>query len=271
MPDGFGRLSLEEMINTVRRRCDLLRYDVVTNPALGSAGEELNLEQINRLVSNEDIKMYLNMALTSRSIDVATLDNTLLADEESIDIQAGIVEYEMPADLLSLRAVYFKPLGVAATQIPPNHRYMLFEMDQDNDIGEPSADVITTYRRRLNYIVLNQVPLSDNAGGLIVDYIKSMLPLLTDDQVLETPLAVILQQVVMQDATVEVVAQKMKLDTTELRLTQTALAAQLEKAILNYHTPKTIRMVPNVEMVYPPGVRRPSSWQSLGWYRRGFF
>lgn len=264
--DIAGRLTLAEMRNEVRRRCDLLRY------AINTVGEETALQQIDRLVSNEDLNMYLNMALARRCVDVNITDNTIMADEVPLDIVASQVEYELPADLMLLRAVYLKPVGVTNSLLPPSQRYFLYEEDTDNSIAQqPSGDVMMTYRRRLNMIVLNQVPATDNPGGLLIDYVKMMLPLLVDDQKLESPLAWVLQQVIVQDAAVEVTTQKLKLDATELRQTQTELVGQLGLAVVNYHIPKIIRMVPGVQMAYAPMTRRPSSWATWGFGNRGWW
>lgn len=263
--DTLGRLTREEMRNEVRRKLDLLRYTINT------VGEETALQQINRLISNEDLNMYLNMALQRRCVDVNIADNTIMADEFAVDVVQNKVEYTFPADLMFLRAVYYKPQGTAYTLVPPNNRYMLYEQDSDEDIAsQPTFDQIRTYRRRLNMIVLNQVPGANNPGGLLFDYTKSMLALLADDQVLETPLAFILQQVIMQDAAVEATAQKLKLDTSELRATQGELVGQLQAAVLNYHAPKTIRLLPGTMIAYPPYVRRPNAWQTgFGWNGSG--
>lgn len=263
--DTSGRLNREEMRNEVRRKLDLLRYTI------DPFGAETALQQINRLISNEDLNMYLNMALQRRCVDVNIADNTIMADEFAVDVVANQVEYVFPADLMFLRAVYYKPLGTTYTLSPPNGRYMLYEQDSDEGIAvQPSFDQISTYRRRLNMIVLNQVPQSANPGGILFDYTKFMLALLTDDQVLETPMAFILQQVIMQDAAVEATAQKLKLDTSELRATQGELVGQLQAAVINYHAPKTIRLLPGATIAYPPMVRRPNIWQrGFGWNGSG--
>lgn len=256
--DEVGRLTLVEMVNEVRRRCDLVRYN------LNAAGEETSLQQVDRLVSDQDIKMYLNMALQRRSVEVNINDNTIMADEAIVDIVVNQVEYELPFDLMFLRAVYIKPVGILPTLVPPNQRIMLFEMDDQNPIASPGGDCYNSYRRRLNMIVLNSVPQFNNPGGLLIDYVKLFLALREDDQVIETPLATIIQQVVIQDAAVEVVVQKMKIDATELRATQAELVAQMQEAVLNYHAPKTIRLAGSVPFVFAPGSGRPLTWNGFG-------
>lgn len=261
MPDIYGRLKLVEMREQVRRKLDLLRFGI------NQAGEETGQQQLDRLISNEDLNMYLNMALARRCIDVNIADNTIMGDEATIDVLANQVEYALPADFMFLRGVYWKGVGTAFSLLPPNQRYPLLELDSDNDIAfQPSFDNMATYRRRLNAIVLNQVPQTDNPGGLLIDYVKMMLPLLDDDQILETPLSWILQQVIMQDAAVECTSQKLKLDTTDLRMTQGELVEQLKLAVMNYHAPKVITMTPGVVVAYPPFVRRPNSWQRVWGY-----
>lgn len=266
MPDTFGRLTLEEMRQQVRRKLDLLRYKV------NADGSEGVLQQLDVLISNEDLNMYLNMALARRCIDVNIADNTIMADEALINIVANTVEYQLPDDMMFLRAVYITPVGVTALQSPPSQRYMLFEDDTDNDINTQPTGQITTYRRRLNYIVLNQVPQQSSNIALSVDYVKMMLPLLDDAQILETPLSWMIQQVIMQDAAVEATVEKLKLDASELRTTQGELVAQLQMAVLNYHAPKVLQMTTGVRLAYPPWQTRPNSWQNgWGWRGNGWF
>jgi len=255
--DDYGRYTLGEMYIHVRRRVDMVRkvVDVIT-------GEEAATLQLDPLISNEDIKMYLNTALFKRTIDISVLDNTILSDSSRIDIVKDQVEYELPADLLFLRSVYYKPPGVAFTEVPPNQRIYLYEYDQEGNLNYDLLGT-PTYRRRLNKVVLNEVPKQDNQGGLVVEYVKGPFPLRTEDQVLETPLAFIIQEVIILDAAIYITSERMKMNSEELRFSLKELESRLSLAAVNYHAPKTIRMINPIQMARLPNRR-------VGWAgRRG--
>ena len=255
--DIAGRLSLADMRAAVRRRIDALRFTIVE-------GVETDLLQTNPLVSDQDIDLFLNTALTKRSVDVSVGDNTIMADEALIDVVADTIEYLLPDDMMFLRALYWKNDTRVLTQVPPNERFMMYENDSDEPISQQLVQSVEvpTYRRRLNMLVLNQVPQIDNPGGILVDYTKHFLPLFSDDQIIESPLAQIIQQIVILDAVIEIVTERMKLDATELRTTLSGLESRLEMAVLNYHAPKTIRMVTGVVLVRPPLGRGNRSWNN---------
>lgn len=246
-----GLYTLEEMRLLVRRRLDT--YRPIVDPLTGI---EAGVQQLDPLVTNDDINMYLNSALTMRMIDLTTADATIMSDESAIDIVALQVEYPLPEDLQFLRSVYYKWQSVAYTIAPPNQRLYLYEYDQEGDINENLFDWATpTYRRRLNSIVLNQIPQLDNPGGLVVEYVKLMLPLSADDQVLESPLARILQEVIVLDATILILTERIKIPATELRMSLKTYVDRLTLAGRNYSDPKVIRMASPVRLTWPYGSR----------------
>lgn len=260
MPDLNGRMNRLELRQAIRRRVDT--YRGVVDP---TTGEESGTQQLDPLVTNQDLNMYINSALIKRHIDITTLDDTIMADEATVDIVADQVEYSLPDDLLFLRSVYLKPEGETYTITPPNQRTYLYEYDQEGDINLPEVGA-GTYRRRLNSIVLNWVPTNDNTGGLMFDYVKSPLVMMDDTQVLETPLAWILQEVVILDCVIEIAIQKMQMDARELRLSLKEMEARLSLAAINYSEPKLVRMVPTVQLALSPvGNRRFRSWVGRGW------
>jgi len=255
MPDLYGRLNRAEIRTHIRRRVDMHR--AVVNV---TTGEESGVQQLDPLITNDDLNMYINAALIKRHIDVTTLDDTIMADETTIDIVANQVEYTLPPDLLFLRAVYFKPVGLVHTLAPPNQRVYLYEYDQESDINLPESSN-PTYRRRLNTIILNSIPSVINVGGLVIDYVKSPLVMAADDQVLETPLAWILQEVIVLDCVVWIVSEKMQMPTAEFRASLIDFESRLSLAAVNYSSPKSIRMVPAVSMASSPmGTRKGKSW-----------
>lgn len=253
--------TLAQMRDKVRRRVDAYRV------TLDVAGGETSIDQINPLISNEDILMYLNAALTKRSVDVAVNDNTILADSVEVDIVTDQVEYPLPEDIMFLRGLYWKHESITSTLLPPNKRTYMYEQDDDSDINEDiiSDQTVPQYRRRLNFFVLDQVPKRDNKGGVLVDYVKSPLELVEEDQVLEIPLANILQEVIILDATIGICSERMKVDTSDIRTSLGELEARLQLAVLNYHAPKAIRMASRVVLVHSP-VERSGKW-SRSWRR----
>lgn len=249
----YGLYTLAELRDIVRRKCDTYRANVNI-----TTGAETSLQQLDPIVSNEDIDMYLNTALIKRMIDINVLDNTIMADEQKINIVANTVEYALPEDLFYIRALYFKPLGVTYSEVPPSMRIYLQEYDQDNDQNW-LFDGTPTYRRRLNTIVLNQVPTQANPGGLVVDYVKSHLALRADDQVIETPLAQIIQEVVILDAVVFITTEKMQVTAQEIRQSLSDMEQRLMLAATNYHAPKVVSFVnTGVRLANSPTNRRPS-------------
>ena len=271
--DQYGRLTRLEMREAVRRRIDTIRATIApvqpppTAPVI--PGDETAILQLDPLVSNQDINLMLNTAVIKRSVDVNVLDNTIMADEAIIDVSTGVVEYPLPEDLMFLRGVYWKPPELSIVDpIPPPGRIFLYEQDSDNDISFPliQGNGIPQYRRRLNNIVLNQVPQEDNPAGLLIDYTKAFLALATDDQYLETPLAQIIQEVVILDVVIEITTERMKLDGTEVRTSLAQLEEKLTLAVTNYHAPKTIRMMSPVTVVRPPFGRRNLIWSRRTWW-----
>lgn len=253
--DAYGRLTRAELRDAIRRRTDMIRANIADD-----GSEDATPLQLDPLVSNVDLDLYINSALIKRHIDVTTIDETIMADEATIDIVADQVEYELPPDLLFLRAVYLKDEGVDYSISPPNERTYLYELDQDGDINLSDVSC-PTYRRRLNTIVLNNVPERNNPGGLVVDYVKGPLPLASDDQVLETPLAWILQEVIILDVCIYITDEKMKIDSTALRRTMVELEARLNLAALAYSSPKLVRLASTQKMALPPiGMRRARTW-----------
>lgn len=267
MPDQYGRLTRLELRDAVRRRVDGIRFTV--NQTTGD--EAAVAEQFDPLVSNEDINLFLNTAIIKRSVDVNIADNTIMADQVIIDVVTGQTEYALPEDVMFLRAVYWKPVTQSIVTIPlsTSERIMMWESDQDNDIDAALIQgfMVPTYRRRLNMLVLNQIPEEDNTQGILIDYTKAFLTLAADDQVIETPLAQIIQELVILDATVEIVTTRMRLDATEIRQTMAELEKRLILAVENYHAPKTIRLMNSGTIVVnPPNSRRSWRWQRRTWW-----
>ena len=210
MPDGLGRYTRSEMREIIRRYTDLVQSSSVSAAGAEADGSLV----ISPIASNEDLNFMLNAAVSTRFVDMALADETALADSEYIDIETYRVEYPLPVDLAILRALYWKDSGATHEIHPPADRVLMYLVDGES----PSADAngVPTYRRRLDKIVLNEAPTADNSGGIMVDYVKWALPLLSDDQVLETQYARVMQEVVILDVAIDVIALKLRLDPSIL-------------------------------------------------------
>lgn len=208
--DHMGRLTLFGMRQRVRRRLASLMNDNIVD------GAEVGNPIYNNLFTDQDIDMALNAALNMRLVDLISIDSEILADEEVIDVVVNQTEYELPADMAVLRALYWKDPAVTHTVVPRNERVIMYQVEPQDG---PSIDVLNgapTYQRRLNFIVLNDIPKVANPGGILVDYVKWLMPLLVEDQVLETQHARILQEVIVFDAVVDLQISKLKVSTPEI-------------------------------------------------------
>lgn len=242
--DELGRYNRAEMREMVRRRLDLLRatVDIVT-------GAESAIEQLDPLVSNEDIDMCLNAALTKRFIDMSLADVTLYSDESSISVEVNTTEYRLPSDMAFLRGLYWKSPSDTRTLIPPNERSYMYEDDIDMPImANLGTSEVPTYRRRLNFLVLNQVPQESNTDGILVCYVKWIEALRDDGQMIENQFAPLLQEAIILDSAIELAEQKEKMDATTLRQSADELTARLIAAVTMRKTPKVIRMIPHTTL-----------------------
>jgi hypothetical protein len=237
MPDGLGRHTLAEMRELVRRYTDM-----VYNSTISAAGKETGVAVINPLVTDTDLTYMLNSALSKRSIDIALSDETLMSDREYIDVLMDVVEYPLPVDLVILRGLYWKMSGVTMSVQPPAERYTMHLVN-----GElPAQDGwgVPTYRRMLDRIVLNTAQVTDNIGAIMIEYVKWPLPLITDDQVLETVYARALQEVLVLDTAIDVVIMKLRMNPELLLPLRNEWLDRLTGLIRSAYIPEVVRMVP---------------------------
>lgn len=242
MPNGVGLYTLAEMRELVRRRLGTYqagRVDVAT----GSEDPEV-ASYIDPVITNTDINFELNAAVVRRGIEVSILDESLLTEEAFFDVEEDIVEYELPEDLLFLRGLYWLPTDRTATLVPSDSEYRLPMHYVDGEGPSIDKDGVPTFRRRQNFIVLNAAPTSAATSGILIDYVKWMLYLEADDQVLETQFARILQEVIVLDAAIALTVEKLHLDAAELVQMAKSWGERLVLATQSSLTPKIVDTVP---------------------------
>lgn len=209
MPDDFGRYTLAEMREMTRRCLDANRVpnglqpqDIVQNPPI-YAGDEIGPIVLDPLFSNQDLNFFINSAIMSVCIDMLMASETVLADEDLINIQADVPEYSLPDDTMLLKGLYWKPHTVAEMLLPPSRRIQMRMIDEPAGEYPDISNGAPTYRRQLNQIVLDPVPKHDNPGGILVRFSKPLLYLKDETATLETEFAWPMQEVVIRRAAKE--------------------------------------------------------------------
>jgi len=221
MPDIVGRLSLVEIRFGVWRYLSAL-YPTSVNqtapagPADPPFGAEVLPYRVDPLFPQQDVDRCLNSALAARFVDLNVNAATIFADEERVDILVGQVDYQLPTDAVYLRGLWYKPRDIRLADCKEEDRIMMHMRDEEDTNLTTRDEEAPTYRRVLNYFVLNETPIYDNPGGVQVRYVKWMRPLILDDQIIESEYAPILQEVIMLDAALQLASRKGGIDTTEL-------------------------------------------------------
>lgn len=237
MPDDFGRLTLKEMREAVWENCSAIFTSVAPD------GERANSAnwKIDPLFSKQTVDRFINEALTARCVELMINAESALADEQVIDITAGIIEYQLPGDVAFVRSLWWKPPD---TTYEHNTERLFMHMLEEGSILVPAINNgAPTYRRTIDGIVLNSIPDKDNPGGIMVRYVKWMLYMAEDDAVLETTFSRMLQEVLILDASVAALGRKAFLDTSELRQEQAKAAQTLTLAARNSNMPPFVNMV----------------------------
>lgn len=183
-------------------RQQVWRWANTLTPAQVSAqGAETGTPTISTLYTDLDVNVAINQAVTARFLDMTANGEDLFADEEYIDVVAGLVEYVLPVDLAFLRSLWWKDHNVSAdlVQSAPNPPARVFMHKVDD--GIPTwYNSAPTYRFYMNIVRLNETPRYDNARGIQVRYIKWAQYMAHDDAVLEMQFAPLVQQLVILDA-----------------------------------------------------------------------
>ena len=220
-----------------------------------ASGVESGTAEINTLLSKEDVNRWINEALTAHYVNMVANSNTTWADEAIIDVKKDKVEYTLPEDLAQLRSCWWKPVDIEMKKVPPSERIYMHLLDEATDLPESSMNGAPTYRRNLNYIVINDPKAvdRDNDGGVLVRYIKWVNYLAKDDDRIETQFARVLQEMVILDATVAGLSRKFNLPAPqELQLEIARWETRLATLLRNTTSAPFVQMIPTQH----PGVRR---------------
>lgn len=202
-------------------------YPEATNPD-GTVSPDF---RIDPLYPKMTVDRLLNQSLTAHFVDLSIGAPEAFSDQENIDVVAGQVEYKLPADMAFLRSLWWKDPGTAYAFYPAQDRKLMPYYDQDDKALEMSlGTTVPTFRRQMEYIVLNDTPTQDNPEGIQVRYIKWVNYLADDDVVIESEFARILQEVITLDAAVAASSRKGMMDTTELRKDLATWEARLSAA-----------------------------------------
>jgi len=236
--------TLSDMRDRVRRRVDAIRYTVHKTTGEETAGAAP--VQLDPALSNQDIDMYLQSALTMRYAQIVVEDPNSYSDTTYIDIVTNQQEYRLPQDIFMLRALYWLRTDEDfGTRQPPQKMDMMKEEDAQQDLYEDlEPDAAPTYRRRMGYIVLNTVPLESWTGRIMVDYVKTAQPLVHADQALQFQYANILQEMIIIDASAGILEQRYKLDTQFLRGEAAQMQGTITQLIRNAHNYKSVELSP---------------------------
>lgn len=260
--DDLGRYTLKEMREMARRNVLALKAFPITTDGKeqkpdGSPSDYV----VDRLVTDPDLNFWLNTALTNRCISIFYNAEKVLSDEETINVLANVIEYELPADLGILRSAWWKDPRDLYTIVPPVERVKMDFYEGDEDFPDTSGRFeAPSYRRQLNFLVLNQVPDEDNPQGILVKYIKWINPLVQDDTIIETEFARILQEIIVIDASIMAASRHRYLDTAELRKDQVAMEANLLMYCRISSNPSSVRLITDYPIKISRGaVRR--SWR----------
>jgi hypothetical protein len=167
---------------------------------------------------------------------------TIFSDEENVDILTGQVDYALPVDAIYLRGLWYKERHISLANCKEEDRIMMHMRDEEGTNTTANDAEIPTYRRILNYFVLNETPRYDNPGGVQVRYVKWIRALVLDDQIIESEYAPILQEVIMLDAALQLASRKGGVDTTELARDLAVWDARLNAAAGMSNAPPFKRM-----------------------------
>ena len=229
------------MRDQVWRKLSALR-SLYVDPHSGEEAPGSN--DIDALYTKQDLDGAINEALVGVMVDLTVNNNTVLADQTIINVVPNVVEYALPNDMAMLRSLWWKDPSIPYTSYPPNSRTLMHQMDLVVPGDAAQLNGIPTYRRQLNYIVLNDIPTADNVGGIEVRYVKWANFLIGDQDVIETQYAPLVQRLVILGAAISLASQKAFLDVSDMRTEQKAWAARLIVAARLGNMPPFAFMVP---------------------------
>ncbi len=223
MPDSLGRYYLgADMEPRIRRLLNAL------NLTLDAAGNEIASVVTNFLVSNTDIDNQVNESLVALYAEAILGHEDLFAIEAYMDIQAGIIQYSFPPNMLQLRWMRWKDAGLqppslavpGASSQSVAHPYDYTPMNELPDPQDAQMSVgyyrAPTYRRNANSFILNDYPRMDNIQGILMNFIALPAQLtpstaaVPSTSVIQAPFALLAQETVIYDAAYKLAATKNK-------------------------------------------------------------
>lgn len=228
MPDSIGRLTLREIRTRVWQILDSYRpaevettvdQDVAVD-AEHPDGKTNALStppfDVNPLYPRDEVNSAINAALREKYAELILNSSLPLSDEVTIDIVEDQTEYSLPFDFAQVKGLWWKDPLDSRTVVPINEREYMHQVEDEQVQGiDLPFFTAPTYRRQLNFIVLNQIPQQDNPGGILVRYVKWINWLSVDDQYIETEFAPILQEVVIWTAAIELAQTKSQLSVPD--------------------------------------------------------
>ena len=215
MPDIYGKYTLLEMIHRTWRRLGAYYPESVDI----NSGEESQVFCVDPLFSRDDVIDAINEAASARFTDLIVNSQSVLLDEDLIHVNADQAEYRIPEDAAIIRALYWKDPSNPLELVPPNERVPMVNTDNiDTNIYQPGDTfgcIVPTWKRRLDYIVIDPVPTIANRGGILIEYVKWLNYLANDDDVLETQFARALQECCILQAVITLGSRKGKMRMEE--------------------------------------------------------
>lgn len=257
MPNTLGLYTLFELREKVRRIIDGLQpivntttgeekkvLDATGNPVVDDVTTTTQLDGalIDPLFTNDDLNFFINSALTETWIDVVVASDTVMADEELIDVKMNIVEYALPDDMAQLRSLHWKSFDRTLSVVPPSKRRLMHQIDEPTSDIDIFHDGAPSYRRNLNFIRLNHTPHHDNPGGILCRYIKHANFLDRDGAFIETQFARVMQEVVIRAAAIEAATTKSQLDVSPLKAKLDEWTTRLSMLVRNSNNPPYVYM-----------------------------
>lgn len=267
MPDTIGRYAFSEMARLVRDR--LLAVRKTVDPI---TGEETGSTITNQLISNTDILAKFNSVLTGIYTDAITRKPDLFESDRSVEMEAGLVDYQFPLGMLQFSQMLWLKPGAPDPPQPWDFVPMVCVDDAhdfDIQVGQFS---VPTWRRIGNNFQLNRLPTSSEEDAtVVVRGVFLPLPLLDDlaspkpppaRSVLQGPFPTLVQELMMLEAAKKLASEKMQQWPASLDEELMMWRQRVDIAINNAQQPRSVQITSGylVQSTYS-GRRRGRGWR----------
>lgn len=248
MPDQYGRLTLAEMRSYILR--NLSSY--VPNAVDATTGLETGTPELglNFQFSQQNLNLRINSSTTKASLLVIANNATTLGKEVFYDAVPGVTLYALPPDMAELRGLWWLSSGVDPVKAMPDDYVPMSYQDtmEDGPVINGLNATRPTWRLVGNSIQLNQDPGDYIAAlvpqGIWFKYVRWVQFLVNDNDVLQLPFAQVLQEVIVWDATSDLLkTQEEIVDQKGIQETLQYWLAQLELVVRNQYRPPEIRLI----------------------------